>query len=180
MDSLTLQQLHTHINPSIGGQIFNWGQFWSILGVIVSVVGLGFAFWQIRKIAKETETISKTYTKAVEEFRANELISNISIALEKTRNIRQGFIINSMTQYSDDIAGLSKKLIVIKGAFPDKAKNLDKYIGFTSELFIAYAIDKDLFAPDVKPDYVTLIMEIENYLSEMEGEVKFKQKVTVI
>jgi hypothetical protein len=156
--------------------LFNWSQFWGLVGIVLSSVGIGYTIIQVRRIASETETIQKTYNKAFNELKANELISNLSVGLEKVRIIRQGFALGSLEKCGDDIPALSRSLTLINNAFPNNEAALNSYITFSSKLYIDFATGKKVVGVEETSSYIQTILEIEMYLSRIEGEIKFKNK----
>lgn len=152
--------------------------FWGILGVLVSGIGLFLAFHQLRKIADRTAAIDDTYKKTIEELKNNETLTNISIVLQKIEAIKSKFQNNKVQDSIHDLAFVAKLLESLQSGISGElgSLNFDVEKGMFNELEVKIITEVDDFDKSNFKDEYIAFSKLELQLTKLQGHIKFKKK----
>ncbi|CAL2094676.1 hypothetical protein [Tenacibaculum sp. 190524A05c] len=161
------------------GTIWNHilNNFWSILGVLVSGIGLLFAFLQLKKIATKTTAIDETYKKTISELESNETLTNISASLQKIENIKHKIQDNKFNELKNDLAYVAKILVTLQSSLSSKIKelNLDDYKQLCSDLEVEIISSEEVLDKSKMKDQYVAFSNLELILTKVQAELKYNK-----
>ncbi len=150
---------------------------WGIIGVIVSGVGLLFAFLQLKKIAANTTAIDETYKRTIQELENNESLSNISTAIQKTETIKHKIQDNKIIDLKNDLAQIAKLLVTLKSSLKNKITDLelDSYKQMSKDLEVKIITEnEEINKENLKDEYIAF-SDLELLLTQIQAEIKYNR-----
>lgn len=151
---------------------------WGILGVLVSGIGLLFAFLQLKKIATNTTAIDETYKKTIQELENNETLTNISTALQKTETIKHKIQDNNILDLKNDLAHIAKLLVTLQSSLQPKIinLNLDSFKQMSKDLEVRIITENEqIDKSSIKDEYIAF-SDLELLLTKIQAELKYNRK----
>lgn len=153
--------------------------FWGILGVLVSGIGLFIAFLQLKKIADRTAAIDETYQNTIEDLRNNETLTNISTILQKIEIIKSKFQDNNIHELKHDLAFVAKLLVTLQSSLIGKLSdiNFDKEKELCNDLEVKIITEnkEGLDKSNYKDEYI-LFSKLELQITKIQGQIKYKDQ----
>ncbi len=152
--------------------------FWGILGVLVSGIGLFVAFLQLRKIANRTAAIDDTYKNTIEDLKNSETLTNISTVLQKVETIKSKFHDNKVTDINHELPIVAKLLVTLQSSLSNRMSDLD----FDSEkqlcndLEVKIITSQDGLDKNFLTDEYIAFSKLELDLTKLQGEIKFNKR----
>jgi len=151
--------------------------FWGILGVLVSGIGLFIAFLQLKKIAHKTAAIDDTYKKTIEELKNNETLTNISTALQKIETIKSKFQNNKIDDLKHDLAFVAKLLVTLQYSLANRVDdlNFDSQKQLCNDLEVKIITEQEGLDKSLLKDEYIAFSNLELQLTKIQGEIKFNR-----
>jgi hypothetical protein len=151
--------------------------YWNIISVLVSGVGLFIAFWQLKKIADRTKAIDDTYRTTIKGLENRDTISNISTALQKIEIIKVKIRDGKINDLLLDLSPIAKLLVTLQESFNESYKeiNLEKYKLLFIELEIKILFQQNaLTKNDLKEECIAL-SQLELVLTEIQSKIRYNK-----
>jgi hypothetical protein len=150
---------------------------WGVLGVLVSGIGLLFAFLQLRKIANRTAAIDKTYKQTIKNLENNDNFTNISTVLQKIETIKNMIQDNKINSITYDLSTVSRLLTTLESSLSGHIDDLDLETprNLCSDLEVRIITEQtDLDKSLLKDEYVAF-SGLELMLTKIQSELKYKR-----
>ena len=150
---------------------------WSIVGVLVSVIGLAIAIKQVRVLADRTKAIDDTYKQTIKDLENRDTISNISTALQKVESLKLKIRENKISEILNDLTPIAKLLVTLLASTKETYGeiNLEKFKSLCNDLEIKIITQDNISKNSLKDELISL-SDLELILTDLQSKIRYNKK----
>jgi hypothetical protein len=150
---------------------------WSIIGVLVSVIGLAIAIKQVRELSDRTKAIDDTYKQTIKDLENRDTISNISTALQKVESLKLKIRENKISELLNELTPVAKLLVILCASTKENYGeiNLEKHQTLCNDLEIKIITQENITKNSLKDELISL-SELELILTDLQSKIRYNKK----
>jgi len=161
-------------------QSYLYQNHWSIIGVLVSLVGLVIAIYQIKRIRKTTEAISETYRTAIRAIENREVISIISNLLQRVESLKLKIREGRGSEMASDLSMIAKLIVGLQGWLTANGQGVDllPFRDLCNELEVrTLSPDVNVLGRSALSSQFLELSRLEQLLTEVQSSVKYGREL---
>lgn len=153
-------------------------QYWGIIGVLVSAVGLAIAYVQLRRIATNTQSIESAYSEIDAKLRSHDTLSTLSQAVQLIESIKHRIRDRRVDHLLVDLPQMKRAIVTLQSASHARVDGLD--LPRHAEVFLNLEIQllkgNVSFLDENYQDLLSHLAHFELDLMKVQGSLKYVQQ----